>query len=267
MLERVDFVLVRPSHPGNVGAAARAIRVMGFGRLVLVDPRMPHMNLHPDAVALASGADDVLASVRTVTELDAALAGHALVIGLSASEREFVDSVASPEAAAIAVRDVLDAYRGASAALVFGTERTGLTIAEAQRCGLLCRIPGADDYRSLNLAQAVQVMAYVLRGVLVGALGHEHPARSPHADDMPATHDQTEGMLAHLERALITIGFLDPGQPKRLMPRLRRLFFRARPRREDIDILRGICTRIERLATDRRDESRAVAATFSRDPK
>lgn len=250
--ERVDFVLVEPSHPGNVGAAARAIRVMGFGRLVLVAPRVRDALRDPAAIALASGADSVLAAAREVATLEEALGDVTLALGLSASGREFGPPPLAPRVACEELRAELDREPFARVALVFGTERTGLSIPDLQRCQRLCAIPGAADYRSLNLAQAVQVMAFVLREALdagagPGELRASAPRRAPGTPDGPAaTGAQIEALFSHLERALVAIEFLDPEHPKKLMPRLRRLFSRTRLGVEEVDLLRGICTRIER---------------------
>lgn len=246
---RVDFILVEPTHPGNVGAAARAIRVMGFRRLVVVAPPDPAVLSHPQAIALASGADDVLAAARRCDSLEAALADVTLALGLSASGREFGPPPLPPREACTELVAELAANTGARVALVFGTERTGLSIAQLQLCQRLCAIPGADDYRSLNLAQAVQVMAFVM-GEAIGASGLgslSAPGRAPGTPEgEPATGAQVEAMFDHLERALVGIDFLDPSHPKKLMPRLRRLFARTRLSTEEVDLLRGICTKIER---------------------
>lgn len=249
---RVDFVLVDPSHPGNVGAAARAIRVMGFSRLVVVTPHDRAILEHPQAIAMASGADDVLAQARRCDSLEAALADVTLALGLSASGREFGPSPRPPRPACAELVRELHAGERTRVALVFGTERTGLSIGQLQLCQRLCSIPGADDYRSLNLAQAVQVMAFVMSealgaGTTDDGIGPSGPRRAPGTPEgEPASGVQIEAMFAHLERALITIGFLDPAHPKKLMPRLRRLFARTRLGVEEVDLLRGICTKIER---------------------
>lgn len=248
---RIDFILLEPSHPGNVGAAARAIRVMGFSRLVLVSARGPALLGSPEARALASGAGDVLAAARCVQSLEDALAPVTLALALSAEGREFGPPPLEPrQACAELVRELAQAP-AARVALVFGTERTGLTVEQAQRCQRLCAIPGAGDYRSLNLAQAVQVMAFVLREALAavgeGADEVRPLARAPgDVPGAPATGAQLEALFAHLERALVAIEFIDPANPRKLMPRLRRLVSRARPAAEEVDLLRGICTRIER---------------------
>lgn len=253
-------MLVGTSHPGNVGAAARAMRAMGLRRLVLAAPRDPQVCAHPEAIARASRADDVLAAARIVPSLTQALADRTLAIAVSAETREFGPPAQTPEACVRLARDELAADTAHRVSFVFGAERTGLSIGEVGLCQALCSIPGETDYQSLNLAQAVQVIAYCLRAqaaeteatqatlaaadtvAAVAAPGATTAPASPHA-----TQAQVEALYVHLERALTGIGFLDPRRPKKLMPRLRRLFARARLETEEVAILRGICTRIERL--------------------
>ena len=239
-LAKVRVVLVAPSHPGNIGGAARAMHTMGLARLVLVDPRR-----YPDvdAVALASGAAAVLDQARIVATLDEALAGCVLAVGLSARPRAFAGRVlAVREAAATAI-----AYaEHGEVALVFGTEMSGLSNAELARCGVVATIPANPDYGSLNLAAAVQVAAYEMR---LAASGGE-VWRAPRF--APATADEIEALYGHGTRTLAAMRFLDPRMPKRLLPRLRRLFSRAALEREEVNILRGILARIDQLM-ERRD--------------
>ncbi len=252
--ESIDFVLVATSHPGNVGAAARAMRAMGLRRLILVAPRDAAICRHPEALARASRADDVLAQARIVPGLAEALAGHTLAIAVSAESREFGPPPQPPEA--IAALACAEASRAGAqrVALVFGPERTGLSIEQVGLCQAVCSIPGDDAYQSLNLAQAVQILAYCLnahqrqtRALLPGARVAREPARpAPH--EQWASQAQLEAMFEHLERALAKVGFLDPRHPKKLMPRLRRLFARTRLEAGEVAIVRGICTQIERQA-------------------
>jgi len=232
-------VLVSPSHGGNVGAAARAMRVMGLRRLVLVSPRFAGIAAHPEAIAFASGATDVLAQARELGSLDEALADVHLAVAVSADTREFSAAPVPPWQACAQVLDELRADAALRVALVFGTERTGLSIAQVQRCALVTAIPGEADYHSLNLAQAVQVICWELRRALLS----REPAPVALEPDAgpPATQAQLEGFHAHFEQALVAVGFLDPAAPKKLLPRLRRLFARARPRAEEVDLLRGLC--------------------------
>ena len=234
-LDRVRVVLCAPSHPGNVGAAARAMHTMGLSHLVLVAPRQfPH----PDADALAAGGVALLRAASVHPTLDAALAGATLAIGFSARRREFA-SVALPVRAA-----ALEAAKHAAAgevALVFGTEMSGLSNDELARCQIVATIPGAPGQASLNLAAAVQVAAYELFLAVHDGAVWSAPAFTP------ATQEEIAALFAHGERTLIAMRFLDPQRPKRLLPRLRRLFGRARLEHEEVNILRGILARIEQL--------------------
>ena len=262
-------MLAGTSHPGNVGAAARAMRAMGLRRLVLAAPRDPDVCRHPEALARASRADDVLAAARIEPDLRHALAGSTLVIAVSAETREFGPPPQPPQRAARLAHDELTAGAGSRVSFVFGPERTGLSIEDVGLCQALCSIPGEDDYASLNLAQAVQIIAWCLRaqamdaaaGALAGDMqdASRNGTAGPHAPlhtqapwsdaDAPphaATQAGIEAMFEHLERALVRIEFLDPRHPKKLMPRLRRLFARTRLEVEEVAILRGICTQIER---------------------
>lgn len=244
-LARCRIVLVETSHPGNVGSAARALKTMGLGLMpdsfVLVAPRHADVLSHPDAIALASGADDVLAGARIVSTIEEALNGATLTVALSARPREFGPVRRTPRETVASVAAHLDAPT-TCAAFVFGNERTGLPNDIVERCSLITHIPANPDYASLNLAQAVQLVAYELRLALqedaVGA------GRDVGFQGAPATAEQIEGMYDHLEQALVAINFFDPTQPKRLMPRLRRLFSRTGLEAEEVNILRGIAKHI-----------------------
>lgn len=251
------FVLVEPSHPGNVGAAARALKTMGFSRLVLVSPRVPHVQSDPEAIAMASGADDVLASAHIVPTLADALSGVHWSIALTARLREYGPPQWTPRAAAGVARE--QATHG-EIALVFGNERTGLSNEDVERCSALAHIPANPAYSSLNLAQAVQVLAYELRTMYLStdsatltaysapqaAAGQGEPAGAR------AASDEIESMFVHLESALVALEFLDPANPKKLMSRLRRLFARSGLEREEVNIVRGIAKHIL-LKTGRKD--------------
>nr|WP_254209325.1 RNA methyltransferase [Burkholderia multivorans] len=234
------FVLVEPSHPGNVGAAARALKTMGFSRLVLVAPRVPHVQSDPEAIAMASGADDVLASAHVVPTLGEALSGVHWSIALTARTREYGPPRLAPRAAAAHARTQVES---GDIALVFGNERTGLANEHVEQCSALAHIPANPAYSSLNLAQAVQVLAYELRVAFLEQASE--PAQQPAADTGAlAQSDEIERMYLHLENALIALDFLDPRNPKKLMPRLRRLFARTGLEREEVNILRGIAKHI-----------------------
>ncbi|MCL4747256.1 MAG: RNA methyltransferase [Burkholderiaceae bacterium] len=251
-LARVAVVLVRPSHPGNVGACARAMRVMGLRELSIVAPRHAGVNAHADAVAFASHALDVLEAARSFDSLESAVADATLVIGVSAEPREFAPEPREPEIAAREALDELEANEQHRVAFVFGTERTGLSVAESQRCQSLCAIPGEPGYHSLNLSQAVQLIAYVLRREALSRVAR--PTRAPPSSH--AAQASVEALFEHLERALVAIGCLDPSHPKKLMPRLRRLFGRARLEPEEVELLRGVCTEAERTAARARQGAR-----------
>ena len=232
-LDAVRIVLVATSHAGNIGAAARAMLTMGVTRLVLVRPRMfPHA----DAVARASGATAVLDAARVVATLDEAIAGCALAVGLSARPREFAGRVLPVRAAAEAA--IAHCARG-DVALVFGTEMSGLSNDELARCGIVATIPANPDYGSLNLAAAVQVACYELRVALTGGGVWTAPRFAP------ATTDEIASLDAHAARTLTDMRFLNPRLPRRLMPRLRRLFARAGLEKEEVNILRGILARVD----------------------
>ena len=244
--DRLRIVLVRTSLPANIGAVARAMLTMGLTRLVLVAPKtFPH----PDATALAAGAAWVLDGASVVATVDDALAGVSLAIGLSARPRKFAGQVLGVRAAA--ARAVSVAEHG-EAALVFGTEMSGLSNDELARCSAVATIATNPDYSSLNLAAAVQVVAWELR---MAALGGDVWSARKFAS---ATHDEVEALYAHATRTLAALRFYDPQRPRRLLPRLRRLFSRTTLEREEVNILRGILARIDETcarATDDRCQS------------
>ena len=237
VFERLRFVLVETSRAGNIGAAARAMKTMGFSELVLVSPREPDALHHEEAIAFASGANDVLARARVVDSLDEALAGCNLTVALSARLREFSPPLRSPRALA----QQLHADSSMRCALVFGNERFGLSNEHVEKCNALVSIPVSAEYASLNLAQAVQILAYECR---VAALGEQREAMPIGFQGEVASAEQIEGLFRHLEQALIEIEFLDPDHPKKLMPRLRRLFSRTGLETEEVNILRGVATQI-----------------------
>ncbi len=244
-VSRVAFVLVGTSHPGNVGAAARAMRTMGLVDLRLVAPRFDDVAERPEARAFASGATGVLDGVRHFATLADAIGDAALSIAVSAEPREFGPEPASPEACAQDAMAVLAADAAHRVAFVFGSERTGLSVAQVQACGRLTSIPASPSYSSLNLAQAVQVLAYCVRRAALAAPSGT-PAPSARLGPRLADQQAVARLLEHGERALCTIGFLDPHHPKKLLPRLRRLFLRARLRPEEVDLLRGVLKLMER---------------------
>ena len=239
------FVLVETSHPGNVGAAARAIKTMGFHSLVLVRPRFDDVLTHEEAIAFASGAQDVLENARIVDDMDKALENCRFAAAVSARLREFSPPVMTPRQFA---ETVLPDKR-IDCALVFGNERYGLPNDAVESCQALIHIPANPDYSSLNLAQAVQVLAYESRIALTG--NNMSVTENSHVGfrGQPASVEQIHGMLTHLEEALSAIGFLNPDNPKKLMPRLKRLFSRSGLETEEVNILRGIARQIEKRLT------------------
>ncbi|HYC48780.1 MAG TPA: RNA methyltransferase [Burkholderiales bacterium] len=232
-LDRIRVVLCETSHPGNIGAAARAMKTMGLADLRLVVPqRFPD----PEARWRAARALDVLDAARVHATLDEALRGTALAVACTARTREIgVQDVAAREAAA----RVVGLARAQPVAIVFGNETNGLTAEQVMKCGLIASIPANPEYASLNLAAAVQVFAYELRLAALdpGAAGSAR-ALAPHED--------VEAFYAYLESLMSRAGFLNPEQPKKLMPRLRRLFARAGLEREEVNILRGLLKAISR---------------------
>lgn len=229
-LDNIRFVLVGTTHPGNIGAAARAMKTMGLSNLHLVTPK-----IYPDAeaTARASGADDVLAKAVVHDSLDSAIAGCHQVYGMSARLRHLPVPVVNPREAVLQIQQ---AHDEANIAIVFGREHSGLSNEELDKCQRLINIPANPDYSSLNLAAAVQVCAYELKmtfdpSIEVGRVGEEREAVV--AEDM-------EHLYGHFEQSLTAIGFLDPENPKNLMRRLRRLFNRADLDRNELQILHGI---------------------------
>lgn len=236
VFKRLRFVLVETSRAGNVGSVARAMKTMGFTDLVLVTPRCDDPLADPEAVAFASGAGDVLANARIVGSVAEALDGCNFAAAVSARLREFSPPVWTPRAFAghIAAQEEL------APVLIFGNERFGLPNEVVQQANVLINIPANPDYSSLNLSQAAQVLAYECRQAAI-----EPPAQPPVGfRGEAASVAQIDGMYAHLEQALVKIGFLDAANPKKLMPRLKRLFARTGLETEEVNILRGIARQI-----------------------
>ncbi|MCK2088087.1 RNA methyltransferase [Thauera aromatica] len=234
-LDRIRVVLSRTSHPGNIGAAARAMKTMGLRDLWLVAPES-----FPDEVATAraSGAADLLESARVVGTLQEALADTVLSAALTARRRELsLPRMQARDAA----RELVARSRDGIVALVFGNETSGLTNDEVGLCSLPVTVPTDPDFSSLNLGAAVQVLSYEMR---MAALGEVVTAPLD-VQVEPATHADFEGFIAHLERAVTASGFHDPANPKRLLPRMRRLFNRVRLEKEEVAILRGMLTTFE----------------------
>jgi tRNA/rRNA methyltransferase len=245
VFKRLRFVLVETSSPGNIGAAARAIKTMGFGELVLINPRFPNAVEEEAAVAFASGAQDVLSGARIVSSIEEALQDCNFAAAISARLREFSPPVVSPRT----IAEQIAGDVGLKAALIFGNERFGLPNELVQKCNVLINIPANPDYSSLNLAQAVQVLAYECR---MAELGDQRQASDIGFQGEMAGVAEIEGMFRHLEEALVAIEFLKPDSPKKLMPRLKRLFARTQLETEEVNILRGIARQILTPKQDRK---------------
>lgn len=257
LLSQARVVLIGTSHPGNIGAAARAMKNMGVKDLCLVNPvEFPHAH----ASSRASGASDILDQARVVGDLDSAISDCALVFGASARQRTLPWPVLEPAAAAKVALD--EAVRGSQVAFIFGREDSGLSNAELQRCHYHVQIPTAADFSSLNLAMAVQVLTYELRlyclRIVEEGRGNTHldsrvgSMTSPLDqgwDEPLASVAEVERFLQHLETVLIEIEFHDPDRPRQLFQRLRRLFQRAHPDRMEINILRGILSNVQKKTT------------------
>ena len=241
MQDRLRIVLIGTSHPGNIGAAARAMKTMGLSRLVLV---APHAFPHPEATALAAGADDVLEQATVCADLDAALADCGLVLGCTARRRTVALPERSPREAAA---ELLAGTARGPVALLFGRERTGLTNEELQRCHAAVHIDANPGYSSLNLAAAVQVLSYEWRVALLASASGA-PIAESESTQGPATQGELEGFFSHLDQALHDIDFHKGRAPEMVMQRLRRLFLRATPDARELRILRGILTDAQRMA-------------------
>ncbi|WP_249937018.1 RNA methyltransferase [Roseateles sp. DAIF2] len=230
-MDSTRFILIQTSHPGNVGATARAMKVMGFSELVLVRPRFADVLSQEETVAMASGAADILARARIVDSLAEALDGVSFACATAMTPRDFGPPTREPRP----LFAELAAQGTHKIGLVFGSERYGMSNEDVYRCHAVLSIPTHPDYGSLNLAQAVQLLAYDLRQALGGF------AVAPRtADPDLADGRAVQGLLAHLEEALVAIDYLDPAAPKKLMPRLNQLFNRAQLTSEEVHILRGM---------------------------
>lgn len=257
-LARIRVVLVETSHVGNIGSTARAMRTMGLSRLVLVNPRDAQFAQHPDAIALAAGAQALLQSASVTDTLRAALAGVAWAVATTGYAREFGPQTSDVRTLAAQAAQRLQQSPG-DIAIVFGPERTGLSNEHVLACQAGCSIPTDPLHGSLNLSHAVQVVGYEWRRAVLEAHGQadavlpRRDSRHPQARDTDpaASLEATEAMFDHWEQALAAIGYLDPQQPKHLMARIRRLLGRAEPTGTEIDILRGIAAAMIRPRHER----------------
>jgi tRNA/rRNA methyltransferase len=236
------FVLINTSHPGNVGAAARAMKVMGFSDLVLVAPRFADVLVQEETVAMASGAADILVRARIVDSLTEALDGVTYTCATAMTPRDFGPPTHAP-------RELFKtlAKTDHRVAFVFGSERYGMGNDDVYRCHACLSIPTHPDYGSLNLAQAVQLIAYDWRQAIGGFEVVERVRSASHADAQAV-----QGLLAHWQQTLVDIGFLDPASPKKLMPRLNQLINRAELTAEEVHILRGMARAVGAAQRPRR---------------
>ena len=255
---RTRFILIETSHPGNVGAAARALKVMGFDEMVLVAPRYANILRKEETIQRASGANDVLDKTRIVGSLEEAFEGISHLCATAMTPRDFGPPTRSPRehfegllGRSLAPPQMLEAKATesqpkeaiSSIGFLFGSERFGMKNEDVYKCHVALSIPTNPQFGSLNLAAALQLVAYEWRLALGGFPAPSSivsGALSPVADATLADAAQVSGMLAHLEKALVDIGFLDPAAPKKLMPRLNQLFNRAKLSPEEIHILRGV---------------------------
>lgn len=270
---RVRFIMTEPSHPGNVGSASRAIKTMGFEDLALVAPKTHEIKLQPEAIALASGAGDVLANAQTFESLKDALAPVTLAFALTARERELGPPACDIREAAQMAQRHLSEHPEGRVALVVGTERSGLTNEHIELCHRVCHIPANPAYSSLNVSQAMQLGAWELRYALLQGMATQGDPDAPaatltrlpslivpkapakHPGSQPASGEAVQALLAHWQEALEAVRFLDPEHPKKLMPRMRHLFNRSDLSKDEVDMMRGVCTAM--LATVRKNDSPA----------
>ena len=236
--ELLRWVLVETSHPGNVGSAARALKTMGFSDLRLINPKIKGVATNPDAIALASGAADILERSSESSSLASAVEGCSLVLGLTSRDREFGPPALDWETARTLIADTTSG--GGQAALLFGPERTGLDNDHLVLCTHRVWLDANPDYPSLNLAQAIMVCAYTLRETLSRHLGGRNALSSREEMADFADPAAVAAMVEHWREGLEAIGYLDPANPKKLMPRIQALFARSRLHKEEIDLLRGI---------------------------
>jgi tRNA/rRNA methyltransferase len=259
---RTRFILIETSHPGNVGAAARALKVMGFDEMVLVAPRYANILRKEETIQRASGANDVLDKTRIVDSLEEAFEGISHLCATAMTPRDFGPPTRSPRehfegllGRSLAPPQMLEAKATesqpkeaiSSIGFLFGSERFGMKNEDVYKCHVALSIPTHPEFGSLNLAAAIQLVAYEWRLALGGFSVVSPVHESPVADAA-----QVAGLLSHLEKALVEIGFLDPLAPKKLMPRLNQLFNRADLTPEEIHILRGVAKAMIETAQSKR---------------
>ncbi|AXF74985.1 tRNA (cytosine(32)/uridine(32)-2'-O)-methyltransferase TrmJ [Erwinia tracheiphila] len=237
MLQNIRIVLVETSHTGNMGSVARAMKTMGLSNLYLVNPLVK-----PDsqAIALAAGASDVIGEAHIVDTLDQALEGCSLVVGTSARSRSLPWPMLDPRECG--VKSVQEGQQ-APVALVFGRERAGLTNEELQKCHYHLAIAANPEYSSLNLAMAVQIIVYEVR---MAFLESQKTVQPEYEDSPYPLVDDLERFYQHLEQVMIHSGFIREGSPGQVMSKIRRLYTRARPERDELNILRGMLSSLEK---------------------
>ncbi|EKF9796047.1 tRNA (cytosine(32)/uridine(32)-2'-O)-methyltransferase TrmJ [Vibrio cholerae] len=237
MLERVKVVLVGTTHPGNIGSAARAMKVMGLSQMVLVDPQC---QVDAQAIALAAGASDIALNAQIYPTLEAAVADCGLVVGTSARSRTLEWPMLEPRECG---EKLISEANQHSVAMVFGRERTGLTNDELQLCHYHVCVPANPEYSSLNLAMAVQLLSYEVR---MAYLALQQSSQSSTLQEEYPRHQELERFYAHLEQVIMQTEFISAQQPGQVMNKLRRMFTRARPEAQEINILRGILTSVQK---------------------
>lgn len=262
LFSRIRFIMVQPSHPGNVGAAARAIKTMGFSDLCLVAPGHDNVTTHPNAIALASGAIDVLEQAAIVPTLEAALAPLTMAFAMTARERVLGPPVCDIREAATLSHSHLCSYSEGRIGVVLGTERSGLTNEHIAQCQRICHIPANPEYNSLNVAQALQLAAWELRYALNNlpnpsaqagapdstALSGHTGLVDPDAGDALASQAKINAFLEHWQDALVQVHFLNLAYPKKLITRMHHLFGRTQMTNDEVDMMRGVCTAMIRAA-------------------
>lgn len=237
MLERVKVVLVGTTHSGNIGSAARAMKVMGLSQMVLVDPQC---QVDAQAIALAAGASEIALNAQIYPTLEAAVADCGLVVGTSARSRTLEWPMLEPRECG---EKLISEANQHSVAMVFGRERTGLTNDELQLCHYHVCVPANPEYSSLNLAMAVQLLSYEVR---MAYLTLQQSLQSSTLQEEYPRHQELERFYAHLEQVIMQTEFISAQQPGQVMNKLRRMFTRARPETQEINILRGILTSVQR---------------------
>ncbi|HDI3179959.1 tRNA (cytosine(32)/uridine(32)-2'-O)-methyltransferase TrmJ [Vibrio cholerae] len=237
MLERVKVVLVGTTHSGNIGSAARAMKVMGLSQMVLVDPQC---QVDAQAIALAAGASEIALNAQIYPTLEAAVADCGLVVGTSARSRTLEWPMLEPRECG---EKLISEANQHSVAMLFGRERTGLTNDELQLCHYHVCVPANPEYSSLNLAMAVQLLSYEVR---MAYLALQQSSQSSTLQEEYPRHQELERFYAHLEQVIMQTEFISAQQPGQVMNKLRRMFTRARPEAQEINILRGILTSVQK---------------------